>query len=123
MRDDNFFDDNNTPTLDRYKQYYSDDGFWNKIKRHYKNAGKKLIKLGVILFYTLRDDDTPKWAKTIILGALGYFILPIDIIPDFIPVVGFADDVAAMTVALSAVILHIKDEHKEKANAILEKFF
>ena len=123
MENDNFLDDNDTPTFDRYKRYYSENGLWNKIKKHYKNVNKKLIKLGITLFYTLRDDDTPKWAKTIILGALGYFILPIDLIPDFVPITGFTDDFAAIIVALGSVVLHIKDEHKEKANAILEKFF
>ena len=124
MNKNNFFDsenNDNIPTLEKYKEYYSDDGFWNKIKKHYKNIGKKLVKLAVVLFYTLRDKDTPVWAKTIILGALGYFILPLDIIPDFVPIVGFADDFATITLALGAVALHIKDEHKNKAAAVLDK--
>jgi len=104
-----------------YTKYYSEYGLWNKIKEHYKNIGKKLIKSVIVLYYTLRDDDTPKWARTVILGALGYFILPLDIIPDFIPVVGFTDDFVSITLAISSVMLHIKEEHKEKANKVLEK--
>ncbi len=104
-----------------YTKYYSEYGLWNKIKEHYKNIGKKLIKSVIVLYYTLRDDDTPKWARTVILGALGYFILPLDIIPDFIPVVGFTDDFISITLAISSVMLHIKEEHKEKANKVLEK--
>jgi uncharacterized membrane protein YkvA (DUF1232 family) len=122
--DNNFFDnDNDAQTLEKYTQYYSNDNLWSKIKKHYKNIGNKLIKLVVVLFYTLRDDDTPAWAKTIILGALGYFILPLDVIPDFIPIVGFTDDFATIVLALAAVTLHIKDEHKDKATTILSKLF
>jgi uncharacterized membrane protein YkvA (DUF1232 family) len=125
--DNNFFDgadNNDVTTFDkRYTRHYSDDNFWNKIKKHYKNVGKKLVELVIVLFYTLRDSDTPRWAKTIILGALGYFILPVDIIPDFIPISGFTDDFASITLALGAVALHIKEEHKEKARAILDKYF
>jgi uncharacterized membrane protein YkvA (DUF1232 family) len=71
----------------------------------------------------LRDADTPNWAKTIVIGALGYFIFPVDIIPDFVPVVGFTDDFAVMILALGAVSLHIKDEHIEEANNIIKKIF
>ena len=104
-----------------YSEHYSEDGFWYKIKRHYKGIGKKLIRLVFVLYYTLRDADTPKWARTIIIGALGYFILPLDIIPDFVPVVGFTDDLAAIILAIGSVALHIKGEHKEKAAKVLEK--
>ncbi|MCL2038948.1 MAG: YkvA family protein [Bacteroidetes bacterium] len=127
--DNSFFSDvNNIKTSNinvnafdkNYSKHYSEDGIWNKIKKHYKSIGKKFIKLVLVLYYTLRDDDTPKWAKAIILGALGYFILPLDIIPDFVPVMGFADDLVSITLAISSVILHIKEEHKEKADKMLE---
>ena len=50
-------------------------------------AGKEVIEKALILYYCLQDDDTPAWAKTTIIGALGYFISPIDAIPDLVPVV------------------------------------
>jgi len=129
MDNNNFFEKENSnennhhPAFDKYKQYYSDSGFFNKIKKHYKTIGKKLIKLVTVLFYTLRDKDTPSWAKTIVLGALGYFIFPLDLIPDFVPVVGFVDDFAAITIAIASVALHIKDTHRDRASAILKKIF
>ena len=125
--ENNFFEDNDIndaiSVLDNYEEYYSDKTFFSKIKNHYKRVGKKLINLVIILFYTLKDSDTPKWAKTIVLGGLGYFIFPLDIIPDFIPVVGFTDDFAAITLSLGSVLLHIKEEHKDKAKTIIDKYF
>ena len=123
MDNNSFFDREDPSTLEKYKNHYSYNGFWNKIKKHYKSIGKKLVKLVVVLFYTLRDNDTPSWAKTIILGAIGYFVLPLDIVPDFIPVAGFVDDFASISLAIGAVALHIKDEHKDKASIILDKIF
>jgi len=131
--ENNFFDNTNDSDENennivnafdkKYANYYSNDSFWKKIKKHYKNVGKKLIELIITLFYTLKDKDTPVWAKTIILGALGYFILPVDIIPDFVPITGFTDDFVSITLAFGAVVLHIKDEHKKNAKEILNKYF
>jgi len=113
----------NNQNYNKYSSHYSEKGLWKKIANHYKNAGKKLIQIAIMLYYSLRDKDTPKWAKNIMLGALGYFILPVDIIPDFVPIVGFADDVAMITVALASVAMHIKEEHKNKAKEILLNIF
>jgi uncharacterized membrane protein YkvA (DUF1232 family) len=74
------------------------------------------------LYYTLQDKDTPKWAKTIIIGALGYFILPMDAIPDFIPVAGLTDDFGALAAALGMVAMHVKPGHKEKARSTWNKW-
>ena len=116
-------DYNNNYNVTRYTQHYSDDSFFLKLTRHYKKIGRTLLNIVITLFYTLRDSDTPKWAKTIVLGALGYFILPVDIIPDFIPITGFTDDFGMILIAFGAVGLHIKDKHKENAKSIIRKFF
>jgi uncharacterized membrane protein YkvA (DUF1232 family) len=117
---DNFGDWQEVPM--QYSSEYSDKGFWSKIKKHYKSAGRRLIELALTLYYALRDSDTPAWARTIIIGALGYFIFPLDILPDFVPAVGFTDDIASIAVALGAVALHIKDEHKTKARTKVAEF-
>jgi uncharacterized membrane protein YkvA (DUF1232 family) len=67
------------------------------------------------LFYCLQDPDTPKWAKATIAGALGYFILPMDLIPDFLPGAGFTDDWGALFAAIGTVAAYIKNEHRLKA--------
>lgn len=107
----------------KYNSYYSTKGFWTKITKHYKHAGIKIIELALSLYYSLRDSDTPNWAKSIIIGALGYFILPLDILPDFVPIVGFTDDIATITLALATVAIYIKDDHRVKAKQIVIKLF
>ena len=113
----------NNPNVERYRSHYSEKGLWKKVANHYKKVGVKLIEIAISMYYSLRDDDTPSWAKNIMLGALGYFILPIDIIPDIVPIVGFSDDIAAITLAVATVTIHIKDEHKEKAKQKMNAFF
>lgn len=107
----------------KYGKHYSNDGLFSKIVKHYKQAGRKLIELVITLYYSMFDSDTPAWAKTVILGALGYFILPVDIIPDFVPIVGFSDDIASITAAIAVVALYIKPEHKDKAKDKINGIF
>ncbi len=102
-------------------QYYTENGFWRKVAAASKKAGGKLLETALSLFYAMQDSDTPKWAKTVILGTLGYFIMPVDAIPDFAPLVGFSDDMTALLSALAVVGMHVKKEHKEKAKEKIEK--
>ena len=106
----------------QYGQEYSDERFWRKIGQFAARAGTSLMTNALTLYYTLQDKDTPKWAKTVIIGALGYFILPMDAIPDFIPAGGLTDDFGALAAALGMVAMHVKPEHKEKALAIWKKW-
>jgi uncharacterized membrane protein YkvA (DUF1232 family) len=110
-------------TKAEYGREYSDEEFWRKLGRFAAKAGKSLIIHALTLYYTLQDKDTPKWAKSIIIGALGYFILPMDAIPDFIPAAGLTDDFAALTAALGMVSMHVKPEHKEKAQSAWRSWF
>ena len=66
---------------------------------------------------------TPGWAKATIIGALGYFISPIDAIPDITPVVGYADDLGALALAITAVAMFIDDDIKTKAREKLKEWF
>lgn len=104
-------------------QEYSDERFWLKLKNYAVKAGKDVITKALTIYCTLQDKDTPKWAKSIIIGALGYFILPMDAIPDWLPGGGFADDYGALAAAIGMVAMHIKPEHAEKAQQMLNKLF
>lgn len=88
-----------------------------------KMVGSKTLLTTLTLFYCLQDADTPRWARGVIIGALGYLILPLDLIPDIIPGVGYADDWAALVAALATVAAYIKTEHKAHANAQLNRLF
>ena len=83
----------------------------------------KAIYYVLLLYYVLMDENTPWEHKGIIIGALGYFILPVDLIPDFIPVAGYADDVAALTACIKTVMDNITPSIKKKAMQKLTDWF
>ena len=101
---------------------YNEKSLWAKIKSQAVKAGRKLIELVLVLFYCLGDEDTPGWAKATIVGALLYFVSPIDAIPDFLPG-GYVDDMAVLVAAAGMVAAHIKSEHRERAREWVEQTF
>lgn len=105
------------------QKHYNEDGFWDKIKKYAKKAGLKVIYLALVLYYTANAETTSLSKKGIIYGALGYFILPIDLIPDAIPVVGFSDDLAALVACVAAVASCITPEIKNQAEGKLTAWF
>ncbi|MCK5727051.1 MAG: DUF1232 domain-containing protein [Thiotrichaceae bacterium] len=102
---------------------YSDDSFWEKVKGYALSAGEAVLKPALKMYYSAQDADTPIWAKGTIYGALGYFISPIDAIPDIVPFVGYSDDLAILVAAIAAVAAYIKPEHEEQAKEILNQWF
>lgn len=108
---------------DRYSQAYSDGSFWDKVKGFAKSAGEAVLESALKLYYSASDSDTPAWAKAVIYGALGYFISPIDAIPDITPIVGYADDLGVLAAALATTAAHIKDEHTQKSKDTLKQWF
>jgi uncharacterized membrane protein YkvA (DUF1232 family) len=104
-------------------RYFSESSFWSVVKQSALAIGRKALYLGLTLFYAFKDEHTPKWAKTIIAGALGYLILPLDAIPDFIPGVGFTDDLGAIVAATAVIAAHITAEHRRKAARQVDELF
>lgn len=102
---------------------YSEESFWEKIKKFGKKAGYKVVYVALLLFYCLKDGDAPAWAKTVIIGALAYFIVPVDAIPDVVPGAGYADDLGALVAALGVVAVYINEDIKQKAKAKLKDWF
>ena len=98
-------------------RWYSGPRLWHTLKKVAATASRKILLSALTLFYCFKDRDTPKWAKGVIVGALGYLILPVDLIPDVIPGAGYGDDWGAIVAALAAVAAYIKDEHKAKAHS------
>jgi uncharacterized membrane protein YkvA (DUF1232 family) len=92
-------------------------GFWEKVKGV---AGKiPFVKDAVAMYYCSIDIKTPLAAKGIAFGALAYFILPADAIPDTLAALGFVDDAAVITTVLTTLGSNVTDEHKEQS----KKFF
>ena len=109
------------PAETKAARWYSGPRLWAALSRAARFAGEKTLVTALTLFYCLQDKDTPPKAKAIIIGALGYFILPTDFIPDFLPGVGYGDDMSALAIALGTVTAYIKDEHKAKARERFDK--
>lgn len=91
--------------------------FWDKVRR---TAGKlPFVDDAVTVWFCARDPRTPLRIKAILLGAIAYFVLPFDLIPDMLAVLGYADDLAVVTAAIRAVSPHISDVHRTQARAAL----
>ena len=124
---ENFEENKENGTMDydykKYTNYFTDSKFWEKMKEVAKKVGLKVTSYALILYYVLQKDEVPLKDKIIITGALGYFILPVDLIPDFIPIAGYTDDVAGMLFAIKKCMNYVDDEIKEKVSAKLVSWF
>ena len=107
--------------INEYEKDYSEEKFWDKIKKYAIKIGVKPIYIALLLFYAL--PNTSILDKTIIIGALGYLISPLDIIPDCIPVVGFMDDISILLLAFKTIKENVNDEVKEKARNKFKSIF
>lgn len=112
-----------TETIKQYQDKYSESGFWDKIRTVARRAGINVIYCALLLYYVLKSPRVSWEQKSIILGALGYFILPIDLIPDFIPIAGFTDDLSALITAYAAVKSCITPEIREQAKEKIFEWF
>lgn len=108
---------------DNYVNKYSDGDFFDKIKNTVKCAGLKLIYEALQLFYVTENPNCPMKIKASIFAALGYFISPFDVIPDFTPIVGYSDDAGAIALALGLAQLYIDDEVRQKARNKIASIF
>ncbi|HEY3371456.1 MAG TPA: YkvA family protein [Prolixibacteraceae bacterium] len=115
-----FSDENKS---EKYRQHYSDNSFWAKLKRTAKGAGMKVVYPALLLQYLMKSDEVSLTTKLIISAGLGYFILPFDFIPDFAPLIGFADDLGVMLLILRKMAVNITPEIKQKARQHLHKWF
>ena len=111
------------PDLQKYKDKFSQQNFIEKIQRVAKRAGAKLVYIALILYYLMQSDKVSLKDKAIIIGALGYLISPIDVVPDAIPIAGLADDLAVLLYALGKVWSQVDDNLKDKAKQKLSKWF
>ncbi|MCY4259963.1 MAG: DUF2158 domain-containing protein [Rhodobacteraceae bacterium] len=101
----------------------SDKSFWRKLASAAKKAGREAIEKALTVYYVYCDPDTPPEAKNYIRGALAYFIIPLDALPDFMAAVGYTDDLGVLVAAIAAVAQHIKPEHAEKAEYWVNRNF
>lgn len=94
-------------------------GFWPKIRR--TAARIPFADQALSVWFAARDPQTPAAAKGIMLGALAYFVLPVDAIPDIFAVVGFTDDAAVFAALLATLGANIKARHRDQAHEALDR--
>ncbi len=99
-----------------YSRHYSDSGFWTVVRSH---RALSFLPDALALFYCLKDRQTPAWVKSLIVGALGYLVLPTDIVPDLLPVVGWLEDGGVITAIIAIIRAHIRPEHRQQAQQFL----
>jgi uncharacterized membrane protein YkvA (DUF1232 family) len=93
--------------------------FWRKCRR--VAAQLPFARELLAAYYCAFDRDTPLHVKTTLVGTLAYFVLPADLVPDFLPALGYVDDAASLAAALRLVAAHILPVHRAAAEAALEK--
>ena len=93
--------------------------FWLKLKQ--VAAKLPFVEDLLAAYYCAFDRQTPRHVQVALIGALAYFILPFDFIPDMLPLVGFTDDAAVLATAFRLVATHIRPDHREAARAALAR--
>ena len=111
------------PDFMNYANKFSQSDFVDKIASIAKRAGAKLVYAALILYYTLQSDKISTANNAMIIGALGYMISPLDVIPDAIPIAGLTDDLAVLLFVLKKVWTDIDPEIQQKAKDRLSKWF
>lgn len=111
------------PDFMKYSGKFSQSDFVDKIARIAKRAGSKLVYAALILYYTLQSDKVSAANKAMIIGALGYLISPLDVIPDAIPIAGLSDDLAVLLFVLKKVWVDVDPSIQAKARQRLSKWF
>ena len=99
----------------------------DSVRRRFKSKFKQVVaKLPfaedlLAAYYCAFDRQTPRHVQASLLGAIAYFVLPLDFMPDVLPILGFTDDAAVLATAIRMVATHITPEHREAARAALKR--
>ncbi len=102
---------------------FSDDSFWDKARCCASSIGRSLLEHALRLYYAMDNPAMPSTLKLSVMASLAYLVCPIDAIPDFIPVLGYADDAGVLAATAAAVSSYVDEEVKAKARDKAEKIF
>lgn len=111
------------PDFMSYSNKFTSGEFIEKISKIAKRAGSKLVYVSLVLYYTLQSGSVSLKDKAIIIGALGYLISPLDVMPDAIPIVGLGDDMAVLIYVLNKVWGNVPEDVKRKSQEKLSRWF
>lgn len=102
---------------------FSDASLRDKLARAGRRAGREVVEKALWLWFASRRPDLPGWARTRIYGALAYFVLPLDAVPDFLPGAGYADDLGVLAFALLTVASYVDADVRRRTAAVLSRLF
>ncbi len=109
--------------FEKYAHRFSENRLLKKIGKYARQMGLKTVYSVLLLYFAFTRKETPAWAKNIIIGVLGYVISPIDLIPDLTPVIGYTDDLGALSFGIVTIACYINQEVREKARKRLKSWF
>lgn len=113
----------NQELLKTYGKSFSVTKLWLALAKGAQKVGVKSVYSILLLFYAYRRKETPSWAKRTVIGTLGYFVSPIDAIPDITPIVGYTDDIGVLSLGVVTIAAYINDEVRTKAKKRLSTWF
>ena len=113
----------NQAEVEKYGNSYSEAGLWNKITGNVKKVGANLLYEVLQLFYVAQNPNVPMRIRAAVIAPLGYFISPVDLIPDLTPVVGYSDDAAVIAMAIAFAHAYIDDDIRQRAQDKLVALF
>ena len=112
------------PVTQQNAEYrYSEPRFRDKLARAALAAGREVVEKALWLYFAAQRPETPRWAKATVYGALAYFIVPLDAIPDVVPLAGYTDDLGVLAVAVVTIARFIDEAVKDKASRVLARWF
>jgi uncharacterized membrane protein YkvA (DUF1232 family) len=102
---------------------FSAEALRAKLARFGRSAGREVVEKVLWLWFASRRPDLPTWARTTVYGALAYFVLPVDAIPDLLPLAGYTDDVGVLGWALVTIASYVDADVKRRTAAVLSRLF
>lgn len=102
---------------------FSEESLRDKLARFGRAAGREVVEKVLWLWFASRRPDVPAWARTTIYGALAYFVLPLDAIPDLLPFAGYTDDLGVLAWALVTIARYVDDDVKRRTAEVLSRLF
>ena len=108
--------------LQPYRRFFSAGRFLSRLGAIARGAGTRAVYTALLLYYAYEREETPKWAKRTVLGALGYLLMPLDAVPDLTPILGYTDDLGVLAAALTMVAAYVNKDVRERARQKLQQW-
>jgi uncharacterized membrane protein YkvA (DUF1232 family) len=102
---------------------FTENKLWRKLNAYARQAGIKVVYAALLLYYAYRRKDTPHWARRVVIGVLGYFLSPIDALPDLTPILGYTDDLGVLAFGLVTIAAYVDTSVKQQAREKLHAWF